>query len=337
MRVGSRASGGFGGGGTGAAASADQTFYTVGGGESGYIAEDPKNPDIFYAGSYGGLITRFNRKTGQQKAVNPYPDNPMGYATKDITERFQWTFPIVFSPTDPSVLYVGSQHVWKTTNGGQSWTRISPDLTRHDPKTMGDSGGPITRDETGVETYATVFTIAPSPKDGNLIWSGSDDGYVFVTRDGGTELGQRHAEGPAGLLAHQPDRGVAVPAGHGVRRGQSLPVRRLRAVRLPHRRLRPDVDEDRDRRRSERLRARDPRGHDAREDAVSRHRARHLRLVRRRRELAVAEAEPARYAGARHQGGGARPGDRHPRTRLLHHGRHLAAPAVGHADARPPS
>ncbi|MGE5242765.1 MAG: VPS10 domain-containing protein [Betaproteobacteria bacterium] len=184
--VGSAAAFGFGGGGgAGAAASPNQVFYTVGGGESGYIAEDPKAPDIFYAGSYGGLITRFNRKTRELREVNPYPDNPMGYATKDIAERFQWTFPIIFSPTDPSVLYVGSQHLWKTTNGGDSWTKMSPDLTRHDPKTMGDSGGPITRDETGVETYATIFTIAPSPKDGNLIWTGSDDGYVFVTRDGG--------------------------------------------------------------------------------------------------------------------------------------------------------
>ncbi len=164
---------------------ANLVFYSVGGGESGYIANDPKNPDIFFAGSYGGMISRFNRKTGLSKQVNPYPDNPMGYASKDIAERFQWTFPIVYSATDPSVLYVGSQFVWKTTNGGQSWTRISPDLTRHDPSTMGDSGGPITRDETGVETYATVFTIAPSPKDGNIIWTGSDDGYVQVTRDAG--------------------------------------------------------------------------------------------------------------------------------------------------------
>jgi len=163
----------------------NMVFYSVGGGESGYIANDPKNADIFYAGSYGGQMTRFNRKTGQSKAINPYPDNPMGYATKDIVERFQWTFPIVFSATDPSTLYVGSQHVWKTTNRGQSWTRISPDLTRHDPSTMGDSGGPVTRDETGVETYATVFSIAPSPKDGRVIWTGSDDGYVQVTRDGG--------------------------------------------------------------------------------------------------------------------------------------------------------
>ncbi len=173
------------GGPGGAGGAADRVFYTVGGGESGYIAQDPRNPDLFYAGSYGGLITQFNRKTRQLREINPYPDNPMGYPSKDIAERFQWTFPIVFSPADPAALYVGSQHVWKTTNGGQSWTRISPDLTRHDPATLEDSGGPITKDETGVETYATVFTIAPSAKDTNLIWTGSDDGYVFVTRDGG--------------------------------------------------------------------------------------------------------------------------------------------------------
>jgi hypothetical protein len=160
-------------------------FYSVGGGECGYIANDPNNSDIFYAGNHGGVLTRFNRKTGQMKNVDVYPDNPMGYASKDIEERFQWTFPIIFSPADPKILYVGSQHLFKTTDGGHGWKRISPDLTRHDPKTMGDSGGPITRDETGVETYATIFTIAPSPKDVNQIWVGSDDGYVQLTRDGG--------------------------------------------------------------------------------------------------------------------------------------------------------
>jgi hypothetical protein len=173
------------GGPGGSGGGADQVFYSVGGGESGYIASDPRNPDVFYAGSYGGLITRLDRRTGQQREINPYPDNPMGYASADIAERFQWTFPIVIAPTDPNVIYVGSQHVWKSTNEGQSWTKISPDLTRHDPKTMGASGGPITKDNTGVETYATVFTIAPSAKDGNVIWAGSDDGYVHVTRNGG--------------------------------------------------------------------------------------------------------------------------------------------------------
>lgn len=160
-------------------------LYVAGGGESGYIAPDPRNPDIFYAGSYGGHLTRYNRRTGVSRTINVWPDNPMGYSAKDITERFQWTFPIVFSPKDPGVLYVASQHVWKTTNEGQSWERISPDLTRHDPATMGPSGGPITLDQTGVETYATVFTVAPSPHDAHTIWAGSDDGLVHVTRDGG--------------------------------------------------------------------------------------------------------------------------------------------------------
>lgn len=160
-------------------------LYDVGGGESGYIAPDPRNPNVFYAGSYGGLLTRYDRAADASRAVNPWPDNPMGYSAIDIKERFQWTFPIVFSPVDPQVLYAGSQRVWKTTNGGQSWTAISPDLTRHDPATLGPSGGPITLDQTGVETYATVFTIAPSPHDINLLWAGSDDGFVQVTQDGG--------------------------------------------------------------------------------------------------------------------------------------------------------
>ena len=166
-------------------------FYAVGGGESGYIAADPHNSDIFYAGSYGGLLTRYDRSTGQMRQINVWPENPMGHSSKDIRERFQWTYPIVFAPADPRVLYVASQHVWRTTNEGQSWERISGDLTRADPKTMGPSGGPITLDQTGVETYAVVFTIAPSPKDPNTIWAGSDDGVVSITRDGGKTDWQR--------------------------------------------------------------------------------------------------------------------------------------------------
>jgi photosystem II stability/assembly factor-like uncharacterized protein len=161
-------------------------LYAVGGGESGYIAPDPEDTDVFYAGSYGGLLTRINRRTGERRAINIWPDNPMGFSAKDITQRFQWTFPIVISPTDPNTLYATSQHVWKTTNEGQTWQRISPDLTRADPSTLGPSGGPITLDQTGVETYATVFTLAPSPRDSRVIWAGSDDGFVHVTRDGGT-------------------------------------------------------------------------------------------------------------------------------------------------------
>jgi photosystem II stability/assembly factor-like uncharacterized protein len=162
-----------------------EDLYDVGGGESGYIAPDPEDPDVFYAGSYGGLLTRINRRTGERRNINIWPDNPMGHSSSDMTERFQWTFPIVIAPTNPNVLYATSQHVWRSTNEGQSWQRISPDLTRHDPSTMGPSGGPITLDQTGVETYATVFALAPSAVDGNVIWAGSDDGVVSVTRDGG--------------------------------------------------------------------------------------------------------------------------------------------------------
>jgi photosystem II stability/assembly factor-like uncharacterized protein len=160
-------------------------FYAVGGGESGYIAPDPADTAVFYAGSYGGFLSRLDRDTGQQRAINIYPNNPMGWSSVDIKERFQWTFPIVFSPTDPKTLYASSQHLWRTTNDGQRWEKISPNLTRSDPKTMQASGGPITKDQTGVETYAVIFTIAPSRQEGNTIWTGSDDGWVHVTRDGG--------------------------------------------------------------------------------------------------------------------------------------------------------
>jgi photosystem II stability/assembly factor-like uncharacterized protein len=160
-------------------------LFTVGGGESGYIAPDPRNPDVFYAGSYGGLLTRFDRRTNQLRNVQVWPENPMGHSSQDIRERFQWTYPIVFSRAEPGVLYVGSQHLWRSTDEGQTWTRISPDLTRGDPKTLGPSGGPITLDQTGVETYGTLFTVAPSPRDARTIWTGSDDGKVYVTRDGG--------------------------------------------------------------------------------------------------------------------------------------------------------
>ncbi len=161
------------------------SFYPVGGGESGYVAADPRHPDIFYAGSFGGYITWFDHSTNQRREINVWPEYPVGQSAEDLRERFQWTTPILFSPADPKILYTSSQHLFKTTNQGQSWTAISPDLTRHDPSTLGPSGGPITHDQTGVETYATMFTVAPSRLDANLIWTGSDDGLVHVTRDGG--------------------------------------------------------------------------------------------------------------------------------------------------------
>lgn len=160
-------------------------FYAVGGGESGYVTQDPKNPDIFYSGSQGALITRFDRKTGQTRDIQPYPRFFSGEPSSALPERWQWTFPIVFSPVDPKRLYICSQHVWMTTDEGQTWQKISPDLTLADPSTLGVSGGVITNDMNGPEIYATVFTLAPSYHDVNTIWAGSDDGLVHVTRNHG--------------------------------------------------------------------------------------------------------------------------------------------------------
>ena len=162
-----------------------EQWYDVGGGESGYIAVRPDDPEIIYAGSYGGLLTRHDQRTGFERNVNPWPDNPMGHDAGDAKYRFQWTFPIVISPHDPKTLYVGSSVVFRSRNDGQSFEPISPDLTRHDPMTLGASGGPITKDQTSVEYYATVFTIAESPVTAGVIWAGSDDGLVQVTRDNG--------------------------------------------------------------------------------------------------------------------------------------------------------
>ncbi len=160
-------------------------FFSVGGCESGYIAPHPENPDIYYAGCYGGSLSRYDHSNGQTRAVNVWPENPMGQSSEDLVERVQWTFPIVFSPHDANVLYTGTQKVWRSATEGESWEAISPDLTRADPSTIGPSGGPITKDQTGVETYATVFAIAPSVHNPDVIWAGSDDGYVHITQNGG--------------------------------------------------------------------------------------------------------------------------------------------------------
>jgi photosystem II stability/assembly factor-like uncharacterized protein len=160
-------------------------MYAVGGGESGYIAPHPKDTNLFYAGSQGALLTRYDRSTGHTRDIQVYPLFFSGMPAKELKERWQWTFPIVFSPHDSNVLYTSSQHLWRTTNDGLSWERISPDLTRGDPKTLGDSGGPITHDQNGPEIYGTIFTIAPSMYGPGLIWTGSDDGLINLTRDGG--------------------------------------------------------------------------------------------------------------------------------------------------------
>jgi photosystem II stability/assembly factor-like uncharacterized protein len=160
-------------------------YYAVGGGESGWISQHPTNHDLFYAGSQGALLTRYDRSNGQMQDIQVYPRFFSGEPASALPERWQWTFPIMFSPLDPTVMYTTSQHLWKTTNDGQSWERISPDLTLADPATLGPTGGLITMDMNGPEIYATIFALAPSVHDINTIWTGSDDGLMHLTRDGG--------------------------------------------------------------------------------------------------------------------------------------------------------
>ncbi|MCE2997348.1 MAG: WD40/YVTN/BNR-like repeat-containing protein [Cyclobacteriaceae bacterium] len=162
-----------------------QWGYDVGGGESGYITSHPDNPNVYYAGSQGALLTRKDVTTGQVRDIQVYPRFFSGEPANSLPERWQWTYPIVFSPKDSKILYTCSQHVWKTTDDGQSWEKISPDLTYADPETLGISGGEVTRDMNGPEIYATVFALAPSFHDVNTIWAGSDDGKIQITRDGG--------------------------------------------------------------------------------------------------------------------------------------------------------
>jgi photosystem II stability/assembly factor-like uncharacterized protein len=160
-------------------------FYSAGGGESGYITQSPVDRDVFYAGSQGALLTRYNRSTGQIRDIQPYPRFFSGEPASALPERWQWTFPIVFSPLDSNRLYITSQHVWLTENDGQTWRKISPDLTLADPETLGETGGLLTMDMNGPEIYATVFALTPSRHDANTIWAGSDDGLVHITQDHG--------------------------------------------------------------------------------------------------------------------------------------------------------
>lgn len=161
-------------------------WYSVAGFESGYVVPHPTNPDITFGGNYSGYLGRKSHTLQQEHDISVYPNNPIGEGAKDRGERFQWTFPIVFSPHDPTVMYTTSQHVWRSTNEGMSWSRISNDLTRNDTTKQIPSGGPITKDNTGVEVYNTIFTFAESRVEKGVLWSGSDCGLIHVSRDNGT-------------------------------------------------------------------------------------------------------------------------------------------------------
>ena len=155
------------------------------GGESGHIAPHPLNPDLVYGGSYGGYLQRYDHATNESRTINVWPDNPMGAGAEAMKYRFQWNFPIFFSPHDPNTLYTAGNVLFKSTNEGQTWEAISPDLTRADPTTLGSSGGPITQDNTSVEYYATIFSAIESHHEAGVLWAGSDDGLIHISRDNG--------------------------------------------------------------------------------------------------------------------------------------------------------
>ena len=163
----------------------EDDWESTAGCESGHIAVDPLNDDIVYGGCYDGVIDRLDHNTGLSRSVDVWPDLPMGHGAKDMKYRFQWNAPIFYSPHDPHKLYTASNHLHVTTTEGQHWDVISPDLTRNDTTKLGPSGGPITKDNTSVEYYCTIFAAAESPRVKDLLWTGSDDGLINVSRDGG--------------------------------------------------------------------------------------------------------------------------------------------------------
>jgi photosystem II stability/assembly factor-like uncharacterized protein len=161
----------------------EEDWEVTAGGESAYHAIDPSNSDVVYGGNYKGYLYRYDHKSKQRRAINVWPLNPAGSGVEVMKYRFNWNFPVIFSKHDPGKLYAFSNHVHLTTNEGQTWQTVSPDLTRNDPETQKSSGGPITQDNTGVEFYADIFTALESPHEAGVWWTGSDDGLIHLTRD----------------------------------------------------------------------------------------------------------------------------------------------------------
>ncbi len=173
----------------------DESWEPTSGGESGHVVAQPGNPDLVFGGSYGGTLSWIDHATNERRSVQVWPDSVMGYGAIDAKFRFQWNYPLFFSPHDPGRLYAASQVLFQSDDLGQSWQQISPDLTRNDPTKLGSSGGPITKDNTGVEYYCTIFAACESPLQKGLLWCGSDDGLIHVSRDAGASWANVTPEG----------------------------------------------------------------------------------------------------------------------------------------------
>lgn len=203
-------------------------YHMISPSENGFVAPHPGKPGVFFVSSTNTLL-RYDGETRTTTNVSPYPYGVMGQTAASMAERWNWTFPVVFSPADNRSLYAGSQSLWRSRDEGQSWDKISPDLTRAEPETLGETGGPVRLDQDGPEVYGTLFSIAPSPLDADLIWTGSDDGLIHVTRNGGKDWtnvtpsdlpshsrisaidASSHAAGAAFLVARRHEMGDRVP------------------------------------------------------------------------------------------------------------------------------
>ena len=298
------------------------------GGESGYIVAKPDDPDVIYGGSYGGFLVRIDHATGELRAVNVWPDDPMGAGAGEQKYRFQWNYPVFFSPHDPDRLYAAANVLFRSDDAGQSWTKISPDLTVADPDKLGSSGGPITQDNTSVEYYATIFAAAESPVQAGVLWAGSDDGLVHVSRDGGETWTDVTPDWPEWMQVNEIDPEPA-RRGERLRRRHPLQAGRLPSLPLQDRRLGRDLDRDRRRHPGGSLHPGGARRPGAPGPALRRHRGRRVRLVRRRLELASAPARAADRPGHRSEGQGGRPGRGDPGAGLLDPGRPFAVARAG--------
>ncbi len=314
--------------------------YIAGTGESGYIAVRPDDHNIVYVGAIGSSpgggnsIQRYDHRTRQIRLVTTWPEVMSGYGASEDKYRFAWTYPIVISPHDPNTLYIGGNLVFKTTNEGQSWTPISPDLTRADPKTLQPTGGPVNRDAIGAETYATVFSFVESPHEQGVFWAGSDDGLLHISKDAGQSWDK----------ITPPD----MPEWSMISCIEISPhdqaTAYLAATRYKLDDYRPYLYKTSDYGQTwqsinegiaaGRLHPRDPRRPRAPGAALRRHRDRAVYLVRRRRILAALPAEPAGHADPRPAAQGQRPDRRHARPLDLDPRRHHAAAPVQRRDRR---
>ena len=160
-------------------------WYSVAGCESAYLAFDPDDPQTIFGGCYQGIIDRWSRSTAVSKSIKEYPELSLGNVPLDFKYRFNWNAPIISSPHDRSVIYHAGNVVFKTLDGGINWEVISPDLTRNDKVHQGPGGGPYTNEAAGGENYNTLMYLTESPHEKGVLWAGSDDGLVHLTRDGG--------------------------------------------------------------------------------------------------------------------------------------------------------